>query len=68
MVALKESDPRLYYIACGKYDFLVYEGLKELLGLYDELGFAYTYRETGGGHSWNNWRLYLSEIATLFFK
>lgn len=66
--ALKESDPRLYYIGCGKYDFLVYEGLQELLGLYDELGFKYTYRETEGGHSWNNWRLYLSEIATLFFK
>lgn len=66
--ALKESDPALYYIGCGKYDFLVYEGLQELLALYDDLGFKYTYRETNGGHSWNNWRLYLSEIATLFFQ
>jgi enterochelin esterase family protein len=65
--ALKDSDPTIYYIACGKYDFL-YPGLKELLALYDELDFEYTYRETEGGHSWNNWRLYLSEIATLFFK
>ena len=66
--ALKASDPKVYYIGCGKYDSLVYEGLKNLLALYDELGFRYTYHETGGGHSWNNWRLYLSEIATLFFK
>jgi enterochelin esterase family protein len=66
--ALKESDPRVYYIGCGKYDFLVYQGLTDLLALYDELGFKYQYRETGGGHSWNNWRLYLSEIATLFFQ
>ncbi|MGW8317277.1 MAG: alpha/beta hydrolase-fold protein [Bacteroidales bacterium] len=66
--ALKESDPALYYIGCGKYDFLVYEGLQELLALYDDLGFKYTYRETNGGHSWNNWRLYLSEIAALFFQ
>ncbi len=66
--ALKESDPTFYYIGCGKYDFLVYEGLQDLLALYDDLGFKYTYRETDGGHSWNNWRLYLSEIATLFFQ
>lgn len=65
--ALKESDPTLYYIACGKYDFL-YPGLLELLALYDELEFTYMYHESDGGHSWNNWRLYLSEIATLFFK
>lgn len=65
---LKESNPRLYYIGCGKYDALVYQGLMELLALYDELGFKYMYHETDGGHSWNNWRLYLSEIATLFFK
>ncbi|UCG28178.1 MAG: esterase, partial [Bacteroidales bacterium] len=66
--ALKDSNPRLYYIGCGKYDTLVYQGLTELLALYDELGFKYMYHETDGGHSWNNWRLYLSEIATLFFK
>lgn len=65
--ALKESDPKLYYIACGKYDFL-YQGVLDLLALYDEQGFEYMYRETEGGHSWNNWRLYLSEITCLFFK
>ncbi len=65
--ALKASNPKLYYIGCGKTDFL-FEGTTELRALYDELGFKYTYRESEGGHSWNNWRLYLAEIAQLLFK
>jgi enterochelin esterase family protein len=65
--ALKESNPRLYWIGCGKTDFL-YSGVTGLRALYDELDIPYTYRESEGGHSWNNWRLYLSEIAPLLFK
>jgi enterochelin esterase-like enzyme len=65
--ALKASNPKLYFIGCGKTDFL-YKGVTDLLALYDELGFKYTYRESEGGHSWNNWRLYFSEIAQQIFK
>jgi enterochelin esterase family protein len=65
--ALKESNPRLYWIGVGKTDFL-YDGVTRLRALYDELNFPYTYRESEGGHSWNNWRLYLSEIAPMLFK
>jgi len=65
--ALRDSKPRLYWIGCGKTDFL-YDGVTRLRALYDELDFPYTYRESEGGHSWNNWRLYLSEIAPLLFK
>ncbi len=65
--ALKESNPKLYYIGCGKTDFL-FRGVTELRALYDEIGFKYTYRESEGGHSWNNWRLYLSEFAPMIFK
>ena len=64
---LKDSNPKLYYIGCGKTDFL-FKGVTDLRALYDELGFKYTYRESEGGHSWNNWRLYLAEIAQLLFK
>lgn len=64
--ALQSSNPKLYYIGCGKTDFL-FEGTTELIALYDELGFKYTYRESEGGHSWNNWRLYLAEFAQLLF-
>ena len=64
--ALEKADPRLYWIACGKTDFL-YQSVVDLLKFYDEIGFEYTYRESEGGHSWNNWRLYLSEFAPMLF-
>lgn len=65
--ALEKAAPKLYWIACGKKDFL-YESVLDLMKLYDEIGFKYTYRESEGGHSWNNWRLYLSELAPRLFK
>jgi enterochelin esterase family protein len=65
--ALQASNPKLYYIGCGKTDFL-YKGVKDLRALYDEIGFKYTYQESEGGHSWNNWRLYLAEVAPLLFR
>jgi enterochelin esterase-like enzyme len=65
--ALQASQPKLYWIACGKEDFL-FEGVTRLLALYDDVGLDYTYRESEGGHSWNNWRLYLSEFAPMLFR
>jgi enterochelin esterase family protein len=65
--ALQKTNPKLYWIACGKTDFL-YKGVLDLMKLYDETGFKYVYRESEGGHSWNNWRLYLSEFAPMLFK
>jgi enterochelin esterase-like enzyme len=65
--ALKASKPKLYYIGCGETDFL-YKSVTDLRNFYDEQDFKYTYRESEGGHSWNNWRLYLSEIAQQIFK
>lgn len=65
--ALQNAEPELYWIACGQTDFL-YQGVLELLELYDEIGFDYIFRESEGGHSWNNWRLYLSELAPMLFQ
>jgi enterochelin esterase-like enzyme len=65
--SLNATNPKLYYIGCGKTDFL-YSSVTELRALYDEIGFRYTYRESEGGHSWNNWRLYLSEFAPQLFR
>jgi enterochelin esterase-like enzyme len=64
---LKASNPKLYFIGCGKTDFL-FQGVTELRALYDQIGLEYVYRESEGGHSWNNWRLYLSELAPQLFK
>lgn len=57
----------LYWIAIGKEDFLFDENVRyrELL---DAKGYTYTYRESEDGHVWRNWRIYLSEFATLLFK
>ncbi|MBW3467002.1 esterase [Arthrospiribacter ruber] len=61
------SQPKLYWIGIGKDDFL-FETVTELRKLYDELGLEYVYRETEGLHTWLEWRQYLIELSTLFFK
>ncbi len=65
--ALKASNPKLYWIGIGKEDFL-YKTVVNLKSLYDEIGLKYIYRESGGSHTWNEWRLYLTELAPKFFK
>jgi len=64
---LKNSGQKLYWIACGKDDFL-YNGVISMRETYDKLGFKYIYRESTGGHTWTNWRIYLSEFAPMLFK
>ena len=57
----------LYWIAIGSEDFLYEENVKyrELL---DQKGYKYEYRETGDGHVWRNWRIYIAEFAQKLFK
>ena len=49
---------KLFYIACGTDDFC-FEGVQELRKKLDENSFKYIYNESGGGHTWANWRDYL---------
>ena len=65
--ALKAASPKLYWIACGKEDFL-YESVVTMRSQLDAQTFPYTYRESTGGHTWSNWRIYLSEFAPMLFK
>ena len=65
--ALKNSGYKLYWIACGKDDF-VYESAVNLRNVLDKHSFKYIYRESSGGHTWTNWRIYLSEFAPMLFK
>lgn len=58
---------KLYWIACGDKDFL-YQSVIDSMKKMDEIGFNYSYRESGGGHIWKNWRIYLSEFAPILFK
>ncbi|MBN2813114.1 MAG: esterase [Bacteroidales bacterium] len=64
--ALKNSGYKLYWIGCGVDDF-VFQGVVKLRETLDKHNFNYTYRESTGGHTWANWRIYLSEFAPLLF-
>ena len=59
--------PALYWIGIGTADFL-YQANTDFRKLLDEKGYKYTYYETGEGHIWKNWRIYLTEFAPLLFK
>lgn len=59
--------PALYWIAIGNKDFL-YKANCEYRELLDKKGYPYTYYETGEGHIWKNWRIYLTEFVPKLFK
>ena len=59
--------PALYFIAIGNQDFL-YQANTEYRKLLDEKGYPYEYYETGEGHIWKNWRIYLTEFVPKLFK
>jgi len=59
--------PRLYWIGIGRDDFL-YDANKEYRKQLDSRGYPYEYMETYGGHTWRNWRVYLTEFAQKLFK
>lgn len=64
---LQENGYELYWVACGTDDFL-FDSVNHFREVLDSHNFEYVYRETGGGHTWDRWRLYLSEFAPLLFK
>lgn len=61
-----DRKPALYWIAIGKEDFL-YRMNESYRRMLDENGFKYTYFETGEGHIWKNWRIYLTQFVPLLF-
>lgn len=65
---LKSKNPKLYWVGCGVNDPLAYQGSQTLTALLKKDGFNYIFRETPGGHTWANWRIFLSEMAPLLFK
>lgn len=59
--------PRLYYIACGRDDFVkkLNDELREQL---DKNNCRYEYHESDGGHTWVNWRRYLVDFLPRLFR
>jgi enterochelin esterase family protein len=71
--AAKMDDPalkkglKLFWFATGKDDFLL-TTTQATVEFFKKHGFAPVYKETSGGHTWINWRIYLSEFAPLLFQ
>lgn len=63
----KDNGYKLYWIACGTDDFL-YQANLDFMKKLDSIDMPYIYRESGEGHIWKNWRIYLSEFAPMLFK
>ena len=67
MTRLFASNPRVYWIAIGKDDFLMNMNT-ELRRYLDNHKYKYEYFENDGGHIWRNWRIYLTMFAQMLFK
>jgi enterochelin esterase-like enzyme len=65
--AALKKDLKLLWFATGSEDFLV-NTTKSTLELLKKHGFSPVYKETGGGHTWINWRKYLEEFAPQLFR
>lgn len=60
-------DLKLFWIACGKKDFLLKRN-EDFRALLDSKGVRYEYIETEGDHSWPVWRRYLVDFAPKLFR
>lgn len=58
---------KLFWFATGKDDFLV-ETSRATVKMFQRHQFNVTYQETGGAHTWINWREYLNEFAPQLFQ
>jgi enterochelin esterase family protein len=57
----------LMWFGTGKEDFLL-ETTKNTVALLKKHGFTPVFHESEGGHTWLNWRDYLSEFAPQLFQ
>lgn len=58
---------KLLWFATGSEDFLI-QTTRDTVDMLKKHGFSPVYKETGGGHTWANWREYLNEFAPQLFK
>ena len=58
---------KVFWLSTGKDDFLL-ETTRSTVELLKRHGFTPQYAESAGGHTWLNWRDYLSQFAPLLFQ
>ncbi len=62
-----KNPPKVYSIYIGKEDFLYQDNVNYRQFL-DGNKLKYGYTETDGGHTWKNWRIYLTDFLPKLFK
>ena len=65
--ASTNKDLKLFWIACGKADFL-YNANNDFTALLKTKGITHEYVQTEGDHSWPVWRKYLIDFAPKLFR
>jgi len=63
----KTAPVKLFWIACGKDDFL-YERNVKFVAAVKASGTPHTWRSTEGNHTYTVWRKYLAEFTPLLFR
>jgi enterochelin esterase family protein len=58
---------KVLWLGCGTGDF-AYAGVKALHDALERKKVKHVWNESGGGHSWPNWQVYLSKYAPLLFR
>jgi enterochelin esterase family protein len=58
---------KVLWIGCGTED-PGYKGVKGMDELLTQKNVKHVWNESGGGHSWPNWQVYLSKYAPLLFQ
>jgi enterochelin esterase-like enzyme len=58
---------KLFWFNTGTQDFLI-DRTRETVALFKKHGFEPVSKESGGGHTWINWREYLHEFAPQLFQ
>lgn len=58
---------KVLWLGCGTEDF-AYKSVKEMDVLLTQKKVKHVFNESGGGHSWPNWQVYLSKYAPLLFR
>lgn len=65
--AMLNQKLKVLWIGCGTED-PGYNGVKGMDDLLTKKNVKHVWNESGGGHSWPNWQVYLSKYAPLLFR
>ncbi len=65
--AMLNQKIKVLWLGCGTDDF-AYKSVKAMDELLTSKNVKHVWNESGGGHSWPNWQVYLSKYAPLLFQ